>query len=150
MQDASSKKGFSIPEENRDIPRLLNTETIQTNTTTTRKSLATKLTSALNHKSIGDIPKKAITKLNARKLFWNVSYAESSTNCLVETIGNSTYLSISRIFRLIQLNIRKQDVVFDSLMNNEQIQDTTILAIQEPWARRTKDLLLIMLIYYYK
>jgi hypothetical protein len=69
MQDASSKKGFSIPEENRDIPRLLNTETIQTNTTTTRKSLATKLTSALNHKSIGDIPKKAITKLNARKLF---------------------------------------------------------------------------------
>ena len=49
---------------------------------------------------------------------------------------------MNRTFRLIQLNVRKQDVVLESLMNDEQIQDATVLAIQEPWARRNQDLLL--------
>lgn len=57
---------------------------------------------------------------------------------------------MSRTFRLIQLNVRKQDVVLDSLMNDEQIQDATVLAIQEPWARRTKDLLLTTPMYHHK
>jgi hypothetical protein len=35
-------------------------------------------------------------------------------------------------------------------MNDEQIQDATILAIQEPWARRAKELLLTTPIYHYK
>jgi exonuclease III len=44
---------------------------------------------------------------------------------------------MSRAFRIIQSNVRKQDVVLDSLMNDEEIQDASVLAIQEPWARRT-------------
>ena len=53
------------------------------------------------------------------------------------TVTNRTQLNMSRRLRLIQLNIRKQDVVLESLMNDEEIQDATVLAIQEPWARQT-------------
>ena len=67
MRDVSSKKGSFTPEENRDTLRLLNDETAQTNATTARKSLVTKLTSALKLKSVEDVPKKAITKPTARK-----------------------------------------------------------------------------------
>lgn len=62
-------------------------------------------------------------------------------NRSVRTAGSSTRL-MNRTFHMIQLNVRKQDTVLESLMNDEETQDATILAIQEPWARKTKDPLL--------
>ncbi|RYP13221.1 hypothetical protein DL766_009878 [Monosporascus sp. MC13-8B] len=50
--------------------------------------------------------------------------------------------TILKKFRVIQLNVRKQGAVHDSLMNDKGIQDTTVLAIQEPQARRTQGRLL--------
>ena len=49
---------------------------------------------------------------------------------------------MSRTLRLIQLNVRKRGVVHDSLMNDKDIQDATVLAIQEPQARRIQGRLL--------
>jgi hypothetical protein len=43
---------------------------------------------------------------------------------------------------MIQLNVRKQGEIHDSLMNDEEIQDMTALAIQEPHARRIQGRLL--------
>ena len=53
-----------------------------------------------------------------------------------ETARSSTHLDMSRTFRMIQLNVRKQGETLDSLMNHEEIQDVAVLAIQEPHARR--------------
>jgi hypothetical protein len=88
MQDASFKKGFSVPEENRDTLRFLSGETVQTNVSTARKSPATKLISALNPKCVENVPKKAITKPSAWKPSSNASHVEDPTNRLVETVGN--------------------------------------------------------------
>jgi hypothetical protein len=43
---------------------------------------------------------------------------------------------------MIQLNVRKQGAVHDSLMNEEEIQGATVLAIQEPHAQRIQGRLL--------
>src|ERR1700709_1256755 len=49
---------------------------------------------------------------------------------------------MSRTFRMIQLNVRKQGTVHDSLMNDEETQYAKVLAIQEPQARRIQGRLL--------
>jgi ribonuclease HI/exonuclease III len=49
---------------------------------------------------------------------------------------------MNRAFRMIQLNVRKQGEVHDSLMNDEEMQDVTAIAIQEPHARRMQGRLL--------
>ena len=43
---------------------------------------------------------------------------------------------------MIQLNVRKQSTVHESLINDEEMQDATVLAIQEPQARRIQGRLL--------
>ena len=42
-------------------------------------------------------------------------------------------------FRVLQLNVRKQDVVQMSLMNDRDLKDYSVLAISEPYARKIDD-----------
>jgi hypothetical protein len=53
-----------------------------------------------------------------------------------QTAENCTPPDMSRMFRVIQLNVRKQGTVLDGLMNDEGIKDATVVAFQEPQARR--------------
>lgn len=73
----------------------------------------------------------------------SVPHVAGPTKHLAEAAGNSTHLSMSRVLRILQLNVRKQGAVHDSLMNDEDIQDATVLAIREPQARIIQGRLLI-------
>ena len=49
---------------------------------------------------------------------------------------------MNNVFRLLQLNVGKQGPVHESLINDKDIQDATVLTIQEPHARRVQGKLL--------
>ena len=71
-----------------------------------------------------------------------MSYIKVYISRLVGTTESSTHRDMSRTFRMIQLNVRKQGEVHDSLMNDEEIQEAAVLAIQEPHARKIQGRLL--------
>jgi hypothetical protein len=57
------------------------------------------------------------------------------TNHSVGSVECSTLLSISKTLRILQLNVRKQQMVQHSLMNDDSLKDFGVLAISEPYAR---------------
>ncbi|KAI2946871.1 hypothetical protein CBS147323_11233 [Aspergillus niger] len=59
-----------------------------------------------------------------------------------ETVKSSTHRIMNKTLRVIQLNVRKQGPVHESLMNDEETQNAVALAIQEPQARRIQGRLL--------
>lgn len=63
-------------------------------------------------------------------------------NRSAEIVGDSTHHDMNKTVRIIQLNVRKQGAVHDSLMNDEETRDAVALAIQEPQARRIEGRLL--------
>ena len=131
-----------MPEESQDTRRHSNVGSARSNATTVKRSPTTKLTSAPKHRSAEGVQKRVIDTANARRASQSVFLAGAHTNHLAGTAESSTHLSMSRTFRMIQLNVRKQGAVHDSLMNDEEIQDATVLAIQEPQARRIQGRLL--------
>jgi hypothetical protein len=46
---------------------------------------------------------------------------------------------MNRKFQVVQLNVGKQQMVQQSLMNDTGLQDTAVLAIQEPRAKRIEE-----------
>ncbi|KAJ5556668.1 hypothetical protein N7494_000583 [Penicillium frequentans] len=72
----------------------------------------------------------------------NVFHAVGHMNRLAKIAGSSTHHVMNKTLRIIQLNVRKQGAVHESLMNDEQTRDAVALAIQEPQARRIQGRLL--------
>jgi hypothetical protein len=53
-------------------------------------------------------------------------------NHSAKTVEYSILPAMNRIFQVLQLNVRKQSAVQQSLMNDEQLKDFGVLAISEP------------------
>lgn len=140
--DGSSTKDSLWLEENPVLQRRSNVAIAPSNVITANRSRAIRPTNATDRKSVADVGKKAITTVHAQERFRNVSHAASPMSHTAETVGSSIDHNMTSIFRLFQLNVRKQGPVHDSLMNDKDIQDATVLAIQEPRARRTQGRLL--------
>jgi exonuclease III len=49
---------------------------------------------------------------------------------------------MNKPFRVIQLNVKKQGTIHDSLMNDEELQEAAVIMIQEPQARKIRGRLL--------
>ncbi|GKU14944.1 unnamed protein product, partial [Fusarium langsethiae] len=109
---------------------------------TTKVSRITRLISATGPKSAASVHGKVIIIALARKRCRSASRAVVPTSLTAETAGSSTHHSMNNVFRMFQLNVRKQGPVHESLMNDKDIQDATVLAIQEPQARRIQGKLL--------
>ncbi|OQD66254.1 hypothetical protein PENANT_c364G09609, partial [Penicillium antarcticum] len=76
------------------------------------------------------------------KKIQNAFRAVGHMNRLARTAGSSTHHVMNKPLRIIQLNVRKQGAVLESLMNDEETKDAVALAIQEPQARRIQGRLL--------
>ncbi|EAQ91984.1 hypothetical protein CHGG_00219 [Chaetomium globosum CBS 148.51] len=82
------------------------------------------------------------SQTSAQQLYRSAFCAEDHMNRSARIAGSSIHLVMNRTFQVIQLNVRKQGEVHDSLMNDVAIQDAAVIAIQEPQARRIQGRLL--------
>lgn len=128
-------------EENLDTPGSSNADLVQTSATTVNRS-AIKPSSAARPKCVGSAPKKVITTALATRPSSSMCSARALMSRLAEIARSSTPLCMSSTLRMIQLNVRKRGEVHDSLMNDKEIRDAAVLAIQEPQARIMKGCLL--------
>jgi hypothetical protein len=79
-----------------------------------------------------------------------MSRAEGLTNRTARTAGSFIHHVMSNSLRIIQLNVRKQGAVHESLLNDEDTKNAVALAIQEPQARRIQGRLLTTPIGHHK
>jgi hypothetical protein len=91
---------------------------------------------------VEDVPERVTTIVLALRPFRNVPCAVGHTNHSAKLVGGFTHLAMGKPLRIIQLNVQKRSEIHDSLMNDEEIQDAAVVAIQEPQARKIKGRLL--------
>ncbi|KAI2766141.1 transcriptional regulator family: Zinc finger, CCHC-type [Penicillium roqueforti] len=89
-----------------------------------------------------EIGHKAFQCKNVRRRFRSAFHAVALTDRSAGIVGSSTRHAMNKTLRVMQLNVKKQGAVYDSLMSDEETQDAVALAIQEPPARRIQGRLL--------
>ena len=57
------------------------------------------------------------------------------TKRLAETAADSSQAAMIKPFRVVQLNVKKQGTIHESLMNDEELSGTAVIMVQEPQAR---------------
>ncbi|TQV90003.1 reverse transcriptase [Cordyceps javanica] len=113
----------------------LSTAPARSNATTAKSLPAIERRTARNHESALGAPRKAIIIGIAPKSLPSVYPAVVRTNRSAKSAGCSIPLGMSNTLRIIQLNVHKRGEIHDSLMNDEEIADAAVVAIQEPQAR---------------
>lgn len=78
------------------------------------------------------MPKRVTTIALTLRPFRNVHCAVGHTNLSAKLVGSSTHLVMSKPLRVLQLNVRKRGEIHESLINDEEISDAAVIAIQEP------------------
>lgn len=81
------------------------------------------------------MPTEVIVTANAPSSSSNASRVEVPTIRSAETVESYTHSNMSRAFHIIQLNVRGQPEIDDSLMNDEETPSAAVLAIQKHHAR---------------
>jgi hypothetical protein len=84
---------------------------------------------------VAGVLRKGITTMTALKLFTSAYYAKAPTNRSAETAPNG----MDRTLQILQYNVRKMDMVQQSLLNDESLKDFSALAISEPYLWRDKE-----------
>ena len=92
------------------------------------RKLGTRHSTARILRFVANVLRKGITIVTALKLFRSTPFAKAPTNHSAETAPAN---NINK-FQILQLNIRKKDMVQHSLLNDENLKDISILAISEP------------------
>ena len=106
------------------------------------RKLDTRHSSARTRRSAPNAPRRAIATVAATKRFRSAFHAGALMNRSAGIVGNSIHHDMNKSVRIIQLNVRKQGAVHDSLMNDKETRNAVVLAIQEPQARRIQGRLL--------
>ena len=87
-------------------------------------------------------PDQATLIRNAKRPCRNASHAEALTNPSAETARNSTRLVMANKFQILQLSVGRREGVQHSLLNDHDIKEYSVLAIQEPTAIIRDDILI--------
>src|SRR6202008_986542 len=129
---------ISMWRENQDAPVFLNHGTAQSNVSNV-KNWDIRRSRAQIHKSVRDARKKGTTTANVARRYQSVSPVGDHMSRSVGNAGWFIQLVMNRMLQILQLNVRKQQGVQNSLMNDAQLRDFGVLAISEPYARVIDD-----------
>lgn len=102
----------------------------------TARRLATRRSSARSRRRVADARYRVTAIDSARRESQSVFFAEDHMNRSVETAAYATCTVMTKNMRVFQLNTQKRDTVLLSVMNDDNLNDFTILAISEPFARK--------------
>ena len=96
------------------------------------KHLDTRLSHVPNRRCAPNALKKDTIIATAEKRSRSVYHAEVRTSRLARTVQCSILPAMCKTLQVLQLNVRKQSMVQQSLMNDERLKDFGVLAISEP------------------
>src|SRR5271163_1154279 len=111
----------------------------QHSATIARRSVTRHLT-VRRPRFVANVPRKVIIiKTASTMLFRSVYLVEVLTNRSAEAAVFSTHALMSRTFQILQLNVAKREMVQLSLLNDDNLEDFSVLAISEPYSWRADE-----------